>query len=172
MTISKDDRRRHQEIVLATMASELGDDKILADKFWNIDRAGFADIIPTTWAELTEKGLIRRWRRHNPPPAFELCEPGWILGLKYAGIWESESFRERCIELAKYFKSLVAGRHQLQDALLSHHAAGQHFPFPWMLNVLKASVLQEMFPDKRMNARWDSSHKIIRIPVTFGMPVD
>jgi len=52
-----------------------------------------------------------------------------------------------------------------------HDAEADGLPFGWVSNVLKAGLLQDMFPDKRMNARWDSGSRVIRVPVTFGMPV-
>jgi len=77
------------------------------------------------------------------------------------------------VDLLKYFKSLVDGRRAASDAFVSHHAAqAAGFPVGWLLNALKSGLLQEMFPDKRMNAYWDARSKIVRVPVTFGMPRD
>ena len=135
-----------------------------ARKWWDVDRPDFADVVPTTWAELEEKGLIRRHRRNNPPPSYELTEAGWLAGLRLAGAFNSSSSRTRCVELVKYFKSKVAGRRETHDAFVSHEEIARVFPFPWALNVLRSNLLGEMFPGKRMNARWDETQKIIRVP--------
>ena len=154
MTLSSQRRIADQALVLGTLATELGDELIVR-KWWDIDRADFKDVIPTTWAELEERGLLRRHQRLNPPPAYELTEAGWLAGLRLAGVFDREPFRARCIELVKYFKSKVDGRREPHDALVTHNEIHPNFSFPWVLNVLRSGLLEEMFQDKRMNARWD-----------------
>jgi hypothetical protein len=172
MTVAKAERITQQEAALRFMASEVGDDPLYAVHWVLNDEPALKDLLPTTWAELKERGEVEPRNVFGGGPQYHLTEAGWVLGLQLNGTLREKAFRDRCVDLVKYFKSQVVGRADHHDALVSHHevqAAG--FPFGFVLNVLKAGLLQEMFPDKRMNARWDTTSKIIRVPVTFGMPV-
>lgn len=100
MALSPQRRVAEQELVLRTLASELGDE-MLGHKWWDIDRQDLAQVLLTTWVELEELGLVRRHLRSNLPLAYELTEAGWVKGLQLAGILDSDAFRARCLELVR-----------------------------------------------------------------------
>jgi hypothetical protein len=171
MTMSRDRRLEDQAAALRTMMSDMGDEDF-AHKAWDVKDPRFENLARTTWAELKEKGLIAA-RHQIGAEEYRLTEAGWIVGLRLTEAFTDPEFRARCIALVKYLKSAVDGRRQPTDAFIWHHdlpAAG--FPVGWVLNVLKSDLLQEMFVDKRMNAYWDERGRSIRVPVTFGMPLD
>lgn len=171
MTIAARQRLADHTRVLKVLASELGD-RGTFDVSWDVTLPAFTGVISTTWDELVERGLLRRHKRLNPPPAYELTDRGWAIGLALNGALEEGPVRERCITLVKYFKTAVDGRDRHGDAILLLDPLRDRFPLPWVLNVLRSSLLQHMFPDKRMNANWDEIQKCVRVPVTFGMPND
>jgi len=172
MTLSINRRLADQEIALRTMASEVGE-AALFEKFWSVADPRFQDLALTTWVELQEKGLVVPRKIFGADAQYHLTEAGWIVGLRLGGTFDDPEFRARCVRLVKFFKHSVDGRSTTTDALISHHGLpAADLPFGWVLNALKSCLLQEVFPDKRMNASWDRVSKVIRVPVTFGMPLD
>lgn len=170
MTLSPERRGDDQRRVLSIMASDLAD-TMLSGKEWPKADPRFADIAPTTRVELPEKGLIVRSPVQNEP-RYLLTEAGWLAGLKINGTLDNEEFRARCVELVRYFKSLVNGRDSEWPARVHYQRLPPEPPFGWVFNVLKSGLLQRMFPDKRMNAYWEKETASVRVPTTFAMPVD
>ena len=105
----------------------------------------------------------------NPPPAYGLTDEGWLRGILYSGIFDSQEFRHRAVQLVKYFKSKVKGR-ALAVAFVSHREINTVLPFFWVANVVRSGALQELCPDKKMNVRWDEHQMIFRVPSTFALP--
>lgn len=170
MTISRERRYRDQASAIRTIAADVGD-AALFEKHWAVADPRFAELVPTTWVELEEKSLIRRRRIMSVGPQYHLTEDGWLEGLRLIGALQDPSFRERVVNLIQFFKGTIAGRRETADAIIHYSRLPQGMPFGFVLNALKSGLLQHMFPDKRMNAYWDAT-KNIRVPVTFGMPVD
>jgi hypothetical protein len=151
------------------MAADVGDAPLF-DRYWDVTDPRFVDLLPTTWAELAEKGLTER-RRVMGYHAYHLTERGWLTGLDLNGTFSDPAFREKAVALVAFLKGQVKGRNAPTDAFIHPSHLPLELPFGFVLNALKSGLLQHMFPDKRMNARWDAS-KNIRVPITFGIPLD
>lgn len=151
------------------MAADVGDDALFK-KHWDVTDPRFVDLLPTTWAELVEKGFAERRRIMNAHQ-YHLTEQGWLAGLELNDAFDDGAFRKRAVALVAFLKGHVKGRNPPTDALVHPSHLPPELPFGFVLNALKSGLLQRMFPDKRMNARWDPT-KNIRIPITFGMPVE
>ena len=150
MTLSPERRTADQEKALRIMAADVGDDALF-NKEWPAVDPRFANLAPTTWVQLQERGLVTRSPIQNEL-RYLLTEAGWIEGLRLNGTLDEEAFRARCIDFIKFLKSLIKGRQGESPARIHNQKLPAHFPFGWVLNVLKSGLLQEMFPTKQMNA--------------------
>ena len=170
MTLSPGRRTADQELALRIMAADVGD-VALFSKEWPSADPRFANLAPTTWAQLQERGLVTRSPVQNEL-RYLLTEAGWITGLRMNGTLDEEAFRRRCVAFIKFLKGLIKGRQGEWPSRIHYQKLPADFPFGWVLNVLKSGLLQEMFPSKQMNAYWEKATASVRIPQTFDMPID
>jgi hypothetical protein len=170
MTLSSGRRGADQETVLRIMATDLGDEALFKKEWSRLDPR-FEALADTTWAQLQERGLVVRSRVQNEP-RYALTEAGWVAGLRLNGTLDDVVFRGRCVAFIKFLKSLVDGRYGEWPGRVHYQKIPPDFPFGWALNVLQSGLLQEMFPTKNMNAYWEKRTASIRVPQTFGMPID
>jgi hypothetical protein len=170
MTLSADRRNADQETVLRIMASDLGDEALF-EKEWRRLDPRFAALAATTWVQLQERGFVVLSPVRNEP-RYALTETGWIAGLRLNGALDDGVVRERCIAFVKFLKSLVDGRQCEWPGRVHYQKIPPEFPFGWALNALRSGLLHEMFPTKNMNAYWEKKTASIRVPQTFGIPMD
>jgi hypothetical protein len=170
MTLSPERRNRDQQKALSIMAGDVGDTP-LARIEWRKADPRFADLAPTTWAQLQEKGLATRSPVQNET-RYLLTEAGWIAGMRFNGALDDPAFIARCVDLIQFLKGLIKGRDGEFPASIHYRNVEARFPFGWVLNMLNSGMLQEMFPTKQMNAYWEKRTGSVRVPQTFDMPVD
>jgi hypothetical protein len=169
MTISPDKRRAAMVRALAYMLERIGDECVPRFAI-PISEGPLANLPDTTWIELTEAGLVQRHRVHNPPVRYEFTHRGWAFAHKLTGALNSDEVQARCQRLVATLKGLVKGRGQHGDVFIHHEKLASQADVPgcWMINAIKSDLLQEVFPSKKMNARWDDGN--VRVPPSFGMP--
>lgn len=144
MTLSSERRIGDQKTALKVMSAGVGDEALF-QKYWDVTDPRFADLAPTTWAELTEKGLVEQRRVQNYR-AYHLTEAGWLTGLNLNGTLADAAFREKAVALVVFLKSQVKGRSAASDAIVHISHLPPDLPFGFVLNALKSGLLQEMFP--------------------------
>lgn len=168
MTISAEKRVDAMSRALAYMLERIGDESVARFTI-PISEGLLADLPDTTWTELTEAGLVQRHKVHNPPVRYQFTLEGWVAAHKLTGALGSDEVQARCQRLAAALKGHVKGRGQHGDVFVYYQTLASHANVPvwWMINMIKSGLLQEAFPGKKMNARWDDAN--VRIPPSFGM---
>jgi len=152
------------------MVTAIGDSDMQAHVFV-ANSPDFADLLPTTWSELSDQGLVVP--RHVIGQAqWQLTPTGWLEGIRLSGTLESDECRERCIILIKALKAVIDGQRDVPlDRSVDHWslAAATSLPMGWIFNAIRSELLSVVFPGRRLNAYWDSGGRSFRVPPTFGM---
>ena len=156
--------------VVKKLSVELGDLGI-GDRWWDASEDWELERVPDdVWNALEGDGFVRRHRRSDMQ-VYRLTEEGWAAGLEAAGIVGSDEFRERCRKLADYLESQLARQSSERGAVISlERLEADGFASGWVLNVLRSGLLKRVFPDGRMDARWDPGLHNVRVAPTFAAP--
>jgi hypothetical protein len=155
------------------MLQELGDDSV--SKFGRgvtPTDARFADVLPTTWRELIDEGLVDDSWSSLGHSLFRLTPDGWLRAMTISGDVDLPEIRDRCTRLARTLKSAVKGRKSHYDAFISIDQVAERAKIPrgWVYNAVKARLLGAVFPDHRWDAEIDpKSALMIRVSPTFGL---
>lgn len=167
-----DEKRRSDDLARAlTLMVEAQGDAPLNEMAFDPSQARFQELIPTTWSELCDKGLIEE-RGEKPGPSFRLTARGWLAGLGRSGALDCREIRDRAIAMRRRLKARVKGRGEPDGATVDVRVFAEEVGVPvgWVWNALRANLLQAVFPDDLMNASLDPTHQLaVRIPPTFDM---
>lgn len=170
MPIKNDRRAGDFTRALKLMVEAQGDEQLNAAVF-SPSQPQFQDLIPTTWSDLLDDGLIED-RGEKPGPTYRLTAQGWLAGLECSGALECPDIRARAITMRRALKAHVKGRREPYDAHVDVRDFAQEIGLPvgWVWNALRANLLQTVFPNDLMNATLDVRHQLmIQIPPTFDM---
>lgn len=156
--------------VVKKLSSELGD-LSTGERWWDAaEDWELEQVSDDVWNALEGDGLVRR-RRRRDMQVYRLTDEGWAAGLEAAGIIGSEAFRARCRKLADYLESQVVRQSSERGAVISlERLEADGLPSGWVLNVLRSGLLNRVFPDGRMDARWDPGLHNVRVAPTFRAP--
>jgi hypothetical protein len=125
----------------------------------------FSGIVPTTWPALVDSGFIKRL----PMQGFtcQLRAPGWIEGMRLAGVLDSREVHERCQAIAAAIKRRV-NRYDPTDELSTFDAIASETgtSVGWCFNAIESGPLSKVFPSKDMRVR--VKYPAFFIPPTFG----
>jgi hypothetical protein len=154
--------------VVKKLSLELGDLGIV-ERWWDAGEDWELEQVPeNVWDTLERAGLVRR-RRRSDMQLYRLTDDGWVAGLEVAGVLQGDEFKARCRQLADYLKSQVARQSTGRGAVIScERLEADGFASGWVLNVLRSGLLQRVFPESRMDARWDAGLHNVRVAPTFG----
>jgi len=168
MSVSDADRRQDKQRTLCRMLALVGDDYLIQAVVKPADTE-FEDVLPTTWRELLDNGLIDDKFSSMGSPAFRLTAAGWLRAMLLSGTADTPECRERCTRLARALKSVVKGRDSHYDGLTTEHsiAAAAELPVGWVFNAIKSRLLGVVFPKDRWDATIDK--RTIRVSPTFGL---
>lgn len=168
MTISQQTRLDAMGRALEYMLEQIGDEPTTTFHIGVTD-APVADLPNTTWIELSEALMVKRRKIIGGPCAqYEFTEHGWMVAHKVTGAIDTNRVRQRGQTLVAALKGYAKGRGQEGFVELRTLSGETGIPDGWILNAVKSGLLQEMFPTKKMNARWDPRSRWVRIPETFG----
>ena len=157
--------------LLSKLSLELGDRRI-EEQWWDLDDDGELASVPSAvWKQLEQSGFLRcgRWREKIK---YRLTLSGWVAGLDAAGRLRTAAFRTSCSRLVNYLASQVALQGSPRGAVVSpERLEAEELASGWVLNAVRSGLLEHMFPDRCMNARWDPALQNVRVPPTFGSPL-
>lgn len=171
VSMSGSERSANKKMALTTLVELLGDRRLSSVAF-PPEHPRLKDVVPTTWRELLDDGLIDdSWRTHDGT-AYRLTPAGWLRGLAVSGAVQSASTRSRCQKLATALKRVVKGRSSPYDkrTSLDGTAAEIGEPEGWIYNAVKSRLLGAVFPNDRWDAHLD--HKVsnlVHVAPTFGL---
>jgi hypothetical protein len=167
LTVSLDRRNEYIKKALLMMAGEIGDDYCYG---WVFPVKDHSDILPTTWRELEDQGLVRPMHTFGNPQ-FQLTEHGWREAVVVSGQVADAAMIARAVRLVQALKALVDGRNQIHDSRADERdmSVQTGLPAGWIHNAIKSGLLQQMFPKDMMNAYFDAPGRCFRVPPTFGM---
>lgn len=80
MTLSPEERWRNLDVALVSFVAALGDGWVF--RFY-IMRTDFPDVLPTTWPELTKRGLLEDMNMNVE--AYKFTPLGYVKALKVSG---------------------------------------------------------------------------------------
>ncbi|MCG3776280.1 MAG: hypothetical protein JW395_3133 [Nitrospira sp.] len=168
VSISDDERRGQKRAVLLRMLRDLGDHDV-RDMYVSVGELDYADILPTTWRELLDDGLIDDGASTMGAARFQLTTHGWIRALILSKMVDEPAFRDRCARLVGVMKAVVKGRGSHHDAFahVQELASAGDVPEGWTCNAIRGRLLQRVFPKDRWDAEYDK--QMVRISPTFGL---
>jgi hypothetical protein len=168
MSVSDADRLRDKQRTLCRLVALVGDDYFIQAAVKPASKE-FEDVLPTTWRELLDDGLIDDKFSTMGSPAFRLTAAGWLRAMLLSGTADTPECRDRCTRLAQALKSVVRGRNSHYDGLTTEHeiAAAAGLPAGWVFNAVKSRLLGVVFPKDRWDATIDK--RTIRVSPTFGL---
>lgn len=168
MSVSDVDRREDKQRTLCRMFALVGD-KYLIEVLVTPSAKEFEDVLPTTWRELLDDGLIDDKCSSFGSPAFRLTAAGWLRAMLVSGTADTPDCRDRCTRLARALKSVVKGRNSHYDGLTTEDAiaAAAELPAGWVFNAIESRLLGVVFPKDRWDATLDK--RTIRVSPTFGL---
>jgi hypothetical protein len=157
--------------IVKKLSIELGDLGI-AQRWWDAGEDRELEQVPeNVWDTLVRAGLVRR-RRRSDMQVYRLTDEGWVAGLEVAGVLQGDEFKARCRHLADYLESQVARQSTGRGAVIScERLEADGFAPGWVLNVLRSGLLKRVFPNGRMDARWDPGLHNVRVAPTFRAPI-
>ena len=163
MTLSKDARRQNLDEAILLLMDALHGRSIM--EVFIDERSVDPRILPTTWGELKERGLVKET---NSRYTYVLSGPGWIKGLKLRGKFDSDKLNVMTGGLCAALKDRVKGRQDEAFVQVAQLAADSGLPEAFIRNAVESDLIREKFGTK--GARWASgSLNFIVVPVGFGM---
>ena len=161
MTLSRDARRRNPEEALVSFMDALGDGWFSA---FYINRSDFAHVLPTTWTELTKRGLLKDMDMNVE--MHQLTPLGYITALRVSGRSDEQQFRENLGRLCKVLKDSLKGRSDFAlipfQELVAESGVSEAFAY----NALDADLIRHILG--RIGAAWDGEH-LVKVPNDFGL---
>jgi hypothetical protein len=163
MTISDDARRANLNEALNAFLIRLGDRQFVQ---FDIVRADFPDILPTTWTDLTE----RRWLRdlETNREMYRLTPLGYVKALKVSDMSDTPRFREQLGNICKVLKDSLKGRTEFAFVIFQDLVKQSGVSEAFAYNAIDADLI--VYVLKRVGAQWDGNH-LLKVPHNFGMPI-
>jgi len=162
MTLSPQARRKNLEEALIGFLDALGDRPL---RCLDIIPSAFPGLLPTTWIELTNGGLLKD--QNIQIPMFRLTCAGYVEALKVSGRSGEPRFLEGLGNLCKVLKSHLP-KDRTGDALISFDElvtkCGLSEAF--VENALDADLIRHILG--RVGAYWDGQG-VVRVPQDFGL---
>jgi hypothetical protein len=166
MTLSKDVRHANLVRALEILLDDVGEG-YHAQCLIAADDAKVAEVLPTTWAELVERGFVVR-RDTNGPDLYTLTARGWTAALVVTGHLTRGDVPARLQQLVAALKATVkaVGRHEEGIADVSALAGAANASEDWALNALEGDLLSAAFPGRRWRVRLNQP--LVWVAVDFG----
>lgn len=131
----------------------------------------FAEIFPTTWTELEQKGLVVRGRLKGPME-YHLTGDGWVEGVQLTATWISKEFREKAGVLSSALKFHIkqdGRKEEYAFVTLTDICQESKLSMDFVYNVIESHLLQVMY--NTHDAKWADTKNHILIPRNFGLPI-
>ena len=161
MTLSSDARRRNLDEALVSFMDALGDGWFCV---FYISPSDFPHVLPTTWTELTKRGLLKD--RDMNVEMYELTLLGYVTALMISGRSDDPQFREKLGRLCKVLKDSLTGRTDFAlipfQQLVTESGVSEAFA----CNALDADLIRHILG--RIGAAWNGEH-LVRVPNNFGL---
>jgi hypothetical protein len=123
-------------------------------------------ILPTTWAELKERHLVRETSIRY---GYTLSGPGWIAGLKLRDEFDTDELKAMTGKLCAALKDIVKGRQDEAIVHVTELADDSDIAEAFIRNAIESDLIRELFGTK--GAAWASYEdrgKFIVVPIGFG----
>ena len=164
MSISPHRRLENCKLALSLMLEHLGDSFIGVTHF-AIASPVFNKILPTTWRELQDRGLIKD-ESTLTSRGYALTGAAWRVALE--SNWD-QSTQENLSRLAASLKQIVKGRQSDAFANPGEIASISGLPEGWVSNAVESRLLDYRFNMK--GVKWyQGARSLIVIPLNFGLP--
>ena len=98
MSVSDADRRQDKQQTLCQMLAVVGDEYLIQAVVKPAAKE-FEDVLPTTWRELLDDGLIDDKFSSMGNPAFRLTAAGWLRAMLLSGTADTPECRDRFTDL-------------------------------------------------------------------------
>lgn len=161
MTLSPDARRRNLEEALVSFLDALGDGWFCV---FYISPSDFPNVLPTTWTELTKRGLLKDSDMNVE--MYELTPLGYVTALRVSGRSDEQQFRERLGRLCKVLKDSLKGRTDFALVPFQELVAESGVSEVFASNSLDADLIRHILG--RIGAAWDGEH-LVKVPNDFGL---
>jgi hypothetical protein len=165
MTLSKEARSNSLTEAILLLFDNLCDQSIFEvfiDE-WSLDDR----ILPTTWIELKERGLVRQT---SVGRYYTLSGAGWLVALKLRSEFDTDAMRQMAGRLCKALKNKIKGRQIEEVVHVDGLAAESGLPAAFIRNAIDSDLIAELFGIKGAGwASFEDRAKFISIPVDFGM---
>ena len=124
----------------------------------------FPGVLPTTWTELTKRGLLKDLDMNVE--AYQFTPFGYVKTLKVSGRSDDPEFRHKLGDLCKVLKDSVKGRSDFAwvpfDTLVAESGVSREFAY----NALDADLIRHVLG--RIAAERDGEH-LVKVPNDFGL---
>ncbi len=171
MSKSPEDREQNRGLALHLMLEHLPADRPYEWELVDGDVEPFSAVYPTTWRELTHRGLVKPF----PFDRYLLTGNGWIEALQVTGELQSDALLEKAGRLSAALKNCVKATGRHADALVHRTKLSEEtgLPWAWIYNAIDSLLLQHLF--RQRGASWapdDQMKDYILVPLEFGLPDD
>ncbi|HNY39347.1 MAG TPA: hypothetical protein PKJ41_03100 [Bryobacteraceae bacterium] len=166
MSASDKNRRDNLYLALRLMMQDLGEPYEWQEH--DAKTPKFTAVYPTTWDELTERGLVKA----RSFDRYRLTGPGWIAGLKQTGKFAAPEFKQKAGRLEAALKARVkpGNREQCGTASRTELARETGLSELFIYDAIDSHLLRELFGV--IDAHWsngDIMKTSIDIPRRFGL---
>jgi hypothetical protein len=129
-----------------------------------ISPAGFPNVLPTTWAELTSKGILQD--RDLNDETYELTPFGYLMALRVSGRSDERQFREKLGKFCKVLKGSLKRRNDIGRIAFQELVAESGVSEAFASNVLDADLILHILG--KIGVAWDGEH-LVKVPNDFGL---
>lgn len=170
MTVSDQHRHDEEAAVLERLLHLVGDQEV-RECVVNPAKDSLGTVLPTTWRELLDEGLIDEKFSGIGFVRFRLTSAGWLWALTLTGQIEASAFRERCKRLVMALKAVAKGRqsHRGELVRLTSIAASTNLSVGWIANAIRSGALSSVFPRDSWDVQFERDN--LRVSPTFGLNV-
>lgn len=170
MTVSDQHRHDEKAAVLERLLQLVGDQDV-RECVVNPAKDGLGTVLPTTWRELLDEGLIDDKFSGIGFVRFRLTSAGWLWALTVTRQIDGQAFKERCTRLVMALKAVVKGRrsHRGELVRLTAIAASSGLSVGWIANAIRSAALSAVFPHDSWDVQFERDS--LRVSPTFGLSV-
>jgi len=168
MTKSRKDLDQNAIGALRIMFIELGSEWVKIKNF-EPHKPEFAEIFPTTWDDLVDKGWVHPYERRLFP-LYSLTGSGWIEALKAVGQWDTDELKKKAGDLSAALKKYVDERKEDAQVTVTQVTTETGLEENWIRNAIESHLIRELF--HQIDAEWHPGDPVfnndILIPRGFG----
>jgi hypothetical protein len=162
MTLSADARRANLNEALLAFLDKLGDGQFC---WFYIIRTDYPDVLPTTWTELSNRGLLKD--TDTNVETYQFTPRGYITALKLSGRSDEQQFREGLGNLCRVLKGCLKDRTgDFALIVFTNLVKESRVSEAFAQNALDADLIRHVLG--RIGARWDGD-QLVRVPHDFGL---